>query len=184
MKATPFGTAIFAAALFLGGQIVTAADSGTKSAKSEVSSDDQEFVREAASGGMLEVELGKLASQRAANSQVKEFGSRMQKDHAKANEELKKIAAKKNIKIPAELEAKHKSAMDKLTKSKGDEFDREYMSLMVDDHKDDVEKFQRQADKGKDPELKKFAQDHVPILKKHLELAEQTRKQLGSGKSK
>ena len=184
MKATTFGTAIFAAALFLGGQIVTAADSGTKSAKTEVGSDDQEFVREAASGGMLEVELGKLASQRAANAQVKEFGSRMQKDHSKANDELKKIAAKKNIKIPAELEAKHKSSVNKISKLKGEEFDREYMSAMVDDHKEDVEKFQRQADKGKDPELKKFAQDQVPILKKHLELAEQTRTQLGSGKSK
>jgi putative membrane protein len=129
----------------------------------------------------MEVQLGKLAQDRASSSQVKEFGSRMQKDHSKANDELKKLAAKKDIKLPTELEAKHKSTVNKLSKLKGEEFDREYMAAMVDDHKEDIEKFQQQADKGKDPDLKKFAQEHVPILKKHLELAQQTQKQVASG---
>jgi putative membrane protein len=57
------------------------------------------------------------------------------------------------------------------------------MSTMVDDHKEDIEKFQQEADKGKDPDVKKFAKDHLPILKKHLALAEQTQKQI-SGKGK
>jgi putative membrane protein len=64
-----------------------------------------------------------------------------------------------------------KSAADRLSKLPGDEFDREYMRLMVEDHKETLEKFQRQADKGKDHDVKKFAREHVPILKKHLELA-------------
>ena len=68
--------------------------------------------------------------------------------------------------------------MDKLTKLSGAEFDREYMETMVDDHKEDIEKFQTQADKGKDPELKKFASENLPILKKHLELAQSTEKQI------
>jgi putative membrane protein len=154
----------------------------TKSMKAErVSDDDADFAKAAASGGMMEVQLGKLAAERASNSQVKEFGARMQKDHAKANDQLKKIAAKKDIKLPTELDDDHKSKVNKLSKLKGEEFDREYMEAMVDDHKEDLEKFQRQADKGKDPELKKFAQDHVPILKKHLELAQQTQKQVKGG---
>ena len=184
MKISSLNAAVLGAIFLLGGAHGARAADTTKAAKSEVSSDDREFVREAASGGMMEVQLGKLAAERASSSQVKEFGSRMQKDHSKANDELKKIAAKKDIKLPAELEAKHKSTVNKFTKLKGAEFDREYMENMVDDHKEDIEKFQRQADKGKDPDIKKFAQDHVPILKKHLELAEQTRKQLGSAKGK
>lgn len=63
---------------------------------------------------------------------------------------------------------------------KGDEFDREYISAMVDDHKQDIEKFQQESDKGKDPELKKFAQDHLPIMKKHLALGEQTQKEVAA----
>jgi len=68
-------------------------------------------------------------------------------------------------------------------KLRGDEFDREYMSTMVSDHKEDIEKFPKEADNVKDPDVKKFAKDQLPILKKHLELAEQTQKQVsGSGK--
>jgi putative membrane protein len=160
---------------------VFAADLGTKGGKTP--QEDAEFVREAALGGMMEVQLGKAAQDKAAKPQVKEFGRRMQTDHSKANDELKKIAAKKEIKLPTALEGKHKSAIDKLTKLKGDEFDREYMNAMVDDHKQDIEKFQQEADKGKDPEVKKFAQEQLPILKKHLALAEQTQKEV-SVKSK
>lgn len=145
--------------------------------------EDADFVREAALGGMMEVQLGKTAQDKAAKPQVKEFGRRMQTDHSKANDELKKIAAKKDIKLPTALDGKHKSTIDKLTKLTGDEFDREYMNAMVDDHKQDIEKFQQQADKGKDPEVKKFAQDQLPILKKHRALAEQTQKEV-SAKSK
>jgi putative membrane protein len=107
----------------------------------------------------------------------------MHAEHTKANEQLKKIAAKKDIKLPTALEGKQKATYDKLIKLRGDEFDREYMSTMVSDHKEDIEKFQKQADNGKDPDMKKFATDQLPILKKHLELAEQTQKQVsGTGK--
>jgi putative membrane protein len=166
--------------LLLAANIGLAAESG--SARTEkVSKDDAGFVKVAANGGMMEVQLGKIAQERASKPEVKEFGRRMQTDHSKANDELKKIAAKKDIKVPTQLEGKQKSTVDKLSKLKGDEFDRAYMGIMVDDHKDDIERFQQEADKGQDPDLRKFAKDHVPILKKHLELAEKTRKQLSSG---
>ena len=159
--------------LLLSANIGLAADSG--SARGEkVDKDDADFARAAASGG-------KIAQERASNPQVKEFGRRMQTDHSKANDELKKIAAKKDIKLPSRLEGKQKATVDKLSKLKGEEFDRAYMAIMVDDHKEDIEKFQRQAEKGEDPDLRKFAKEQLPILKKHLELAERTRKQLSSG---
>ena len=113
-----------------------------------------------------------------ASKQVKEFGQRMQQDHGKANEALKKLAANKGVQLPTELDRKHKSAADRLSKLSGGEFDREYMKAMVDDHKETLEKFQREADKGKDSDVKKFASEHVPILKKHLELAQTTQKQV------
>ena len=157
---------------------IFAADVGTKSEKT--SQEDADFVREAALGGMMEVQLGKTAQDRAVKPQVKEFGRHMQTDHSKANDELKKIAAKKGIKLPTALEGKPKATFDKLAKLKGDEFDREYINAMVDDHKQDIEKFQQESDKGKDPDLKKFAQDQLPTLKKHLALAEQTQKEVAT----
>ena len=159
---------------------VFGAEVGTKGEKTP--QEDVDFVREAALAGMMEVQLGKTAQDRAAKPQVKEFGRHMQTDHSKANEELKKIAAKKGLKLPMALEGKPKATFDKLAKLKGDEFDREYMNAMVDDHKQDIEKFQQESDKGKDPDVKKFAQDHLPILKKHLALAEKTQKEVAAKK--
>lgn len=149
----------------------------------KIAAEDATFMKEAAVGGMAEVQLGKLAAEKGSSEHVKEFGQRMQKDHSKANENLKNIAAKKGVQLPTALEGKHKSAMDRLSKLSGDEFDREYMRAMIDDHKETLEKFQREADKGKDPDVKKFASEQLPILKKHLELAESTQKRVaGSDK--
>ena len=77
----------------------------TKSGE-KIAKDDADFIKEAAGGGMMEVQLGKAAQEQGSKSQVKEFGRRMQKDHSKADDQLKKIAAKKDVKIPTELEGK------------------------------------------------------------------------------
>jgi putative membrane protein len=150
----------------------------SKSDTKKVSRADQRFIKDAAAGGMMEVELGKVAADKGTNDKVKQFGKRMQEDHGKANDELKKIAADKGVEIPTALEGKHKKTVDRLSKLSGEEFDRQYMRAMVDDHKEDLEKFQREADKGADPAVKQFASKHVPVLKKHLELAQTTNKEL------
>jgi putative membrane protein len=148
---------------------------GDTKSSSKLSSDDSNFIKDAAQGGMLEVELGKLAQQKGSNDKVKEFGKRMEQDHSKANEELKKIAADKGVQLTA-LDKKHQSKVDKLSKASAADFDRNYMKEMVDDHKDDVSKFQKQADKGKDADLKQFASSKLPTLKEHLQLAQSTEK--------
>ena len=173
---------IATALVFPAGFALAASDSTkaerSKESKSKLPSGEERFMKEAASGGLMEVELGKVAAEKGSHQRVKEFGKRMQTDHSKANAQLKKIASSKGVELPTEPSGEHKSTMEKLTKLSGAEFDREYMEAMVDDHKEDIEKFQTQADKGKDPELKKFASESLPILKKHLELAQSTEKQI------
>jgi putative membrane protein len=156
----------------------------TKMNSSKLSSGDSDFIKEAAQGGMMEVQLGKAAQEKASNEKVKDFGKRMEQDHSKANDELKKIASDKGVQLSSDLDKKHKSKMDKLTKLSGAEFDRQYMRDMVSDHKDDIKKFQNEADKGKDADLKKFASQTLPTLKEHLQLAESTADAVkSSGKS-
>ena len=135
----------------------------------EVSSGADQFMTEAAQGGMMEVELGKLAASKAQNPEVKAFGQRMVVDHGKAGDELKALAAKKNIKLPTELSGGMKETIDRLSKLSGAEFDKEYVKLMVADHDADVEAFQNQADDAEDPDVKAFAAKYTPILKSHYE---------------
>ena len=101
----------------------------------------------------------------------------------KARSEQEKNA-RITLQLSTELDKKHKSKIDKLSKVSGADFDRQYMQDMISDHKDDVKKFQRQSDKGKDPDLQKFASQTLPTLKEHLQLAESTGQEIKtSGKS-
>jgi putative membrane protein len=133
--------------------------------------DDQDFLVEAASGGLMEVELGKIAATNAASPKVKEFGQQMVTDHSKANDELKALAASKNITIPTTPGEEHQKHIDELKNKKGADFDKAYMSMMVDDHEEDVKKFDNEANKGNDAEIKSFASRTVPTLRHHLEMS-------------
>lgn len=133
---------------------------------------DQHFVHEAATGGMLEVELGRLAAERAASAEVKAFGQRMVTDHSKANQQLMQIATSKGITLAKALPADKQQERDRFARLSGAEFDRMYMDHMVKDHKKDVSEFEKQAEKGTDPALRTFAQQTLPTLREHLTLAQ------------
>ena len=141
---------------------------------SNLSRGDQKFIEDAAAGGMAEVELGKLAEQHGASDQVKQFGKKMVEDHQKANDQLKKIAESKGLKLPADMSASDRREYDKLQKKTGADFDREYMKEMVSDHKKDVKDFESAAKKADDADVKNFASTTLPTLHQHLDMAQQT----------
>jgi putative membrane protein len=132
-------------------------------------SPDEKFVKKAAAGGLAEVKLGELASQKAKRDDVKQFGAQMATDHSKANDELKAVASQKGIALSDQLDATHQAKYDKMSKLSGDEFDGAYVKDMLDDHKKDVAEFEKEANNGKDPDVKGFAGKTLPTLKTHLE---------------
>lgn len=128
-----------------------------------------DFMMKAAQGGMAEVELGKMAASKAQSPEVKAFAQRMVTDHTKANTELKAVAAKMNATLPTDVSADHKEMMDDLSKLSGADFDKEYVSMMVEDHEKDVAEFQKAADGNPNADVKAFAAKTLPTLKSHLE---------------
>jgi putative membrane protein len=139
---------------------------------------DADYAMEAASGGMMEVELGRLAMTNAASNEVKEFGNGMVTDHSKANEELKSLAVSKNITLPTAPNSDMQRKIDELSQKKGADFDKAYIDLMVDDHKDDIDLFQKEADKGNDADIKSWASGKIPTLQHHLHMAEEIQQHL------
>lgn len=131
---------------------------------------DAKFATTAANGGMAEVELGKLALQKSANAQVKDFATMMVNDHGKANEELMAIAKTKNITLPIDMDEEHKKKADDLNKKTGNDFDKDYVAAMVDGHKKTLKLMQDQAKDGKDAELRAFAAKTAPIVQTHLDM--------------
>jgi len=148
--------------------------SSTNQANRTISTSDNSFITKAAQGGMAEVELGRLAVERAESPQVKSFGQRMVTDHTKVNDELKALCTSKGITLPNTLDSKDEATKNRLSKLNGAAFDKAYMEDMVSDHKKDVSEFQHEADHGTDPDVKSFAGKTLPVLQQHLQLAEQT----------
>lgn len=138
--------------------------------------DDNKFVKDAALGGMAEVELGKLATQKGSSDAVKQFGQKMVDDHTKANDQLKEIASKENISIPDSLDSKHQSRIEKLSKLSGPAFDKAYAKDQVKDHKKDVGEFKSEAENGSNPSIKQFASTTLPTLQEHLSMAQDLNK--------
>ncbi|MET0648619.1 MAG: DUF4142 domain-containing protein [Pyrinomonadaceae bacterium] len=144
---------------------------------------DHKFVMFAAMGGMAEVEMGRLAAQKGASEDVRQFGQRMVDDHSKANEELMRVVSSKGMQPPATLDAKHQAAMQKMSALSGEKFDREYAKMMVGDHKKTVGEFQKEADRGADADLKAFAAAQLPALQEHLRMAQRLNDKLALRKS-
>jgi putative membrane protein len=142
--------------------------------------DDKKFLKEAAQSGMAEVELAKIAEQKASSDQVKQFAQRLVADHTKANDQLKQIASRQNVNIPDELGKKYQSKVDKLNKLSGADFDKAYVKDQVKDHKDAVSEFKSESQNGTVPEVQQFASQTLPTLEQHLDLAKNLSK---SGKT-
>ncbi|XWW45999.1 DUF4142 domain-containing protein [Fibrella sp. USSR17] len=132
--------------------------------------DDSEFAVKAASGGLLEVELGKIAQEKGQSAEVKKFGVQMVTDHEKANAELKALAALKNITLPTTPGEEHQKDIDDMRKLSGAEFDKKYISYMKDDHEEDVKEFKEAAKDAKDPSIREFATKTLPTLQMHLDM--------------
>jgi putative membrane protein len=145
---------------------VAAAQNTPAGKSSSVSEKDKMFMKKAAKGGMMEVAMGKLAEEKGQSDDVKSFGKRMVADHSKANDELKKIAAQKDAKLPTK---EHKVSWSS---------DKAYMDMMVKDHEKDLAEFQEEAKNGSDPDVKKFADDTAKMVQEHLDFAKQTQSKL------
>ena len=133
-----------------------------------------DFVVKAADAGMAEVQLGKLAAERATKPEVKKFAQTMVEEHTRANDELKTLAQQQNIVVPSSISEENQEKMNKLQEKQGEEFDKEYMDMMVKDHEKVVDMFEKQAENGDVPEVSEWASNKVPALRHHLEMARTT----------
>jgi putative membrane protein len=134
------------------------------------------FLVKAANGGLAEVEAGQMAQQKAVNQKVKDFASMMVHDHSAANDEVKTLAAKRNITLPDSVSDEKKQKAIELGKKTGKDFDKNFMATMVKDHEEAIDLFEKASGKVKDSEVKTFADNNLPKLRMHLDSAKAVQK--------
>jgi putative membrane protein len=153
--------------------------SGTMAA---MDNDDSNFMVEAANAGMTEVEMGTMAQQKATDPQVKNFAAMMVRDHTKANDELKSLAATKNVTLPSTVSDDMQKNMNDMRDKKPADFDKDYMDMMVNDHEKVIKKFENTAQNGKDADLKTWASTTLMTLRMHKDSADYIQKMLKNKK--
>ena len=142
--------------------------------------DDSAFAMEVAQNGVAEIALARLAAKNAQSADVKRFAQRVITDHTKVGNELKQIAASKNITLPADMTSAQQATVTRLTALKGAAFDREFMTIMAENHDKSVTKFQEESRDGTVPEIKAFAAKTLPTLEQHQKMAHEIHGKLTS----
>ena len=145
---------------------------------------DETFVMKAAHAGMEEVELGKLAVEKASSDEVKKFGQRMVDDHSKAGEELKTLAQNKHITLPGASDPQANAAYARLATLSGASFDRAYMQVMAAGHRQALNDFRMETKMGQDADVKGWAAKTLPMIEEHVKLAQNTNRTAGTSGNK
>jgi putative membrane protein len=132
------------------------------------SSPDASFYKNAAEGGIAEVEAGHMAQDKGNSQQIKDFGAMMVKDHSAANEKLQSLAASKNITLPTSSSVGQMATKAKLDVLSGATFDKTYVKGQISAHRQTVALFRKEIREGQDPDAKAFATATLPTVRSHL----------------
>lgn len=150
-------------------EVIRVASTTDSSATGKLSNADKGFIKDAAVDGLYEVEIGKIASQRAADPAVKSFAQMLVNHHSAANDELKQLASSRNVEIATELPMMKRRSVERLSKMSGSEFDREFVNkVMIKEHEKDIKRFEEASREAKDPEVRAWAEKTLPTLRQHL----------------
>jgi putative membrane protein len=132
------------------------------------SNPDAAFFKNAAEGGIFEVQVGQIAQDKGTAQSVKDFGAMMVKDHTAANDKLQALAASKNVSLPTSASVGQMASKAKLDVLSGDTFDKSYVKGQLKAHRDTIALFKKEIASGQDPDAKAFASATLPTLRTHL----------------
>ena len=140
----------------------------------DLSNQDREYLRDRAQMLAADVQAGQLASKKATTEHVRAFAYRMVNDHQRALENVRKLAAARQVELPAEPSGRDVRQMNKLNELAGVEFDEEYIERAIRTHKDGTKADRKRMYGTKDPELRALASGSHDLESAHLALAYRT----------
>lgn len=137
----------------------------------KISSKDTVFLKQAAAGGLKEVEMGRMAQKDAQSADVKSFGRVLVSDHTKLNNDIMKLAREEHIQLPG---------APQLPDMKGSTFDKDFLHMAVEAHSNDIKLFEGEAKNGDQADIKALAQKALPTLREHLRMAKTAQQKVGT----
>jgi putative membrane protein len=133
----------------------------------QISSTDRQFLQEASLSSVWKVDLGKIALRQAASKDIQDFSSQMIKDQGKIGLDLKALTQRKGIILSGDVDVVRRNTSAFLSQEYGAAFDRNYISLMMDEHQRDIALYREETEKGKDVDIRAFARRIVGKLEEY-----------------
>lgn len=149
-------------------------------AKDKISNADSKLMRDMAQAHLLEIKLSALATAISANQPVRAFATTMLEDHQKAFDSLRMIAEKGGVILPGGVETEQAGNITKLAHMVSPEFDQSYMGQAgIAAHEQSQKLFEEASNRAEAPALKAYATKLVPVIRKHMKLAQRTKEEMG-----
>jgi putative membrane protein len=171
---SPLLFAAVALALVAGGSMAVAHDSGGHDHGDQhkrFSAWDEQWLMMSIEGDLFEIQGGKIAQQKGESREVRDLGARLVADHSKSLEDATDLAKRLGIDVPTEPSPTQQWQLRVVSSFSGNAFDRWYSDLEVQDHIQDIKEAQDEVEKGRNEDIREEAEDEIPTLKEHLELA-------------
>ena len=155
----------------------TATDANTTTTNSVVTDEkSSEFLKKVTNSGMAEIQLAKLAQQKATIDAVKNFAAMLERDHTSVNQQVKTLADQRSVALPAAVSDDKQKMYTDMDKMSGKAFDKNYISMMIKAHGDGISLFEDTRSNASDIDVKNFADKTLPTLKMHLDSAKAIQK--------
>lgn len=138
---------------------------------------DQHFVKEASADNQFEIQLSQMVEQQAQEPQVKELAQKLVQDHQQAQQQLQEIAQGMNMQLPTQLEPWQQDKLQAMQQKHGKHLEMHYVFGQVGDHTTDLLSYQYEAEHGQNEKIKEYAEKAIPVLQRHLEMAQQAAQQ-------
>ena len=158
-----------AAAVLMAAPALAQKEIQTESSKLTVK--DKQFIELAASQGLAEVKMARLALDKAESAEVRQFAQQMVQDHTKANDKLKSIAERYRMPVPTTMDSEDQKTYEKLAMMSGKDFDKAYAKIQKKGHDKVISEFEKASNELDNPSLREFAHTTLPTIKEHDEHA-------------
>jgi predicted outer membrane protein len=133
---------------------------------------DEQWLTMSIEGDHFEIQGGKLAQQKAKAQIVRDLAGVLVRDHSKSLADAANAADKLGIEIPKDPSPTQQWELRAVAQFEGSAFDRWYADLEVQDHIQDITEARDEVEKGCNDDIRHLAKDDIPVLQRHLELAQ------------
>src|SRR5690242_7282020 len=141
-----------------------------------IDEESSSFLVKVANSGMAKVRMTEIAQQKATLPAVRDFAAMLHRDHSAVNEQVKSLAAQKNVALPDSVSDEKQKDIDRLNSKTGKNLDKEFIDMMVKNHEAGVNMFDKAQLDTKDPDVRALAGKTLPTLKMHLDSAKMIQK--------